>query len=117
MLNRIAGKALMALALAASQACLLADEKGVLTIGSKAPSLDVEHWVSDGNGAFKPVTAFQPGKVYVVEFWATDVVAVELLPVVIAPAVVVVVVLIKTSNALTVNNQYANWITVRSQAF
>jgi hypothetical protein len=30
---------------------------------------------------------------------------------------VVVVVLIKTSNALTVNNQYADWITVRSQAF
>ncbi len=71
MLNRLAGKALMALAMAASQACLLADEKDVLTIGSKAPSLDVEHWVSDGNGAFKPVTAFQPGKVYVVEFWAT----------------------------------------------
>ncbi len=42
-----------------------------LTIGSKAPSLDIEHWVSDGNGKFKPVTQFDPGRVYVVEFWAT----------------------------------------------
>jgi thiol-disulfide isomerase/thioredoxin len=42
-----------------------------LTIGSPAPALDVEHWVQDGNGFFKPVTEFKPGKVYVVEFWAT----------------------------------------------
>lgn len=42
-----------------------------LTIGSKAPSIDVEHWVSDGNGKFKPVTEFEADKVYVVEFWAT----------------------------------------------
>lgn len=46
-------------------------ESEVLTIGSKAPELDVEHWVSTGNGKFKPVTTFEPGKVYVVEFWAT----------------------------------------------
>ena len=43
----------------------------MLTIGSKAPSIDVEHWVSDGNGKFKPVTEFEDDKVYVVEFWAT----------------------------------------------
>lgn len=42
-----------------------------LTIGSKAPELDVEHWVSNGAGKFQPVTAFKPGKVYIVEFWAT----------------------------------------------
>ncbi len=42
-----------------------------LTIGSTAPALDVEHWVQDGKGKFKPVTKFEPGKVYVVEFWAT----------------------------------------------
>lgn len=42
-----------------------------LTIGSPAPALDVEHWVQDGNGFFKPVTEFKPGNVYVVEFWAT----------------------------------------------
>ncbi|MFN9719361.1 MAG: redoxin domain-containing protein [Planctomycetota bacterium] len=50
-----------------------AEEEGdaVLTIGSKAPELDVEHWVSDGHGKFRPVTTFESGKVYVVEFWAT----------------------------------------------
>lgn len=42
-----------------------------LGIGSEAPALDVEHWVQDGNGFFKPVTTFDAGKVYVVEFWAT----------------------------------------------
>jgi len=42
-----------------------------LGIGSPAPKLDVEHWVQDGNGFFKPVTEFKPGHVYVVEFWAT----------------------------------------------
>ncbi len=42
-----------------------------LTIGSKAPALDIEHWVQDGNGKFKPVTEFAKGKVYIVEFWAT----------------------------------------------
>ena len=43
----------------------------LLTIGSAAPEINVEHWVSDGHGKFKPVTSFEPGKVYVVEFWAT----------------------------------------------
>lgn len=42
-----------------------------LTIGSPAPSIDVEHWVQDGEGKFKPVTQFKKDKVYVVEFWAT----------------------------------------------
>lgn len=43
----------------------------LLTVGSSAPALDVEHWVQDGGGKFKPVTKFEAGKVYVVEFWAT----------------------------------------------
>lgn len=42
-----------------------------LTIGSVAPELDIEHWVQNGNGRFKPVTKFAKDKVYVVEFWAT----------------------------------------------
>lgn len=42
-----------------------------LTIGSKAPTLDIEHWVSNGHDKFKPVKEFETGKVYVVEFWAT----------------------------------------------
>ncbi|WDQ19318.1 TlpA disulfide reductase family protein [Rhodopirellula sp. P2] len=39
-----------------------------LTIGSPAPSLDIEHWVGESPS---PVSEFEPGKVYVVEFWAT----------------------------------------------
>lgn len=42
-----------------------------LEIGSPAPPLEIEHWLQDGNGFFKPVTNFETGKVYVVEFWAT----------------------------------------------
>ncbi len=42
-----------------------------LTIGSKAPELNIEHWVSDGDGKFKHTTKFEDGKVYLVEFWAT----------------------------------------------
>ncbi|MGB1925647.1 MAG: TlpA disulfide reductase family protein [Rubripirellula sp.] len=42
-----------------------------LKIGSTAPDLAIEHWIQDGNGFFKPVTKFEKGKVYVVEFWAT----------------------------------------------
>lgn len=42
-----------------------------LDIGSKAPALDIETWISNRDGAFKPVTEFEDGKVYVIEFWAT----------------------------------------------
>lgn len=45
--------------------------EGALSIGSKAPALDIEHWISNGNGAFEAVTEFAAGQVYVVEFWAT----------------------------------------------
>jgi thiol-disulfide isomerase/thioredoxin len=38
-----------------------------LTIGSPAPAIDIEHWFHD----HEPITAFEAGKVYVVEFWAT----------------------------------------------
>jgi thiol-disulfide isomerase/thioredoxin len=37
-----------------------------LTIGDRAPSLKIDKWVKGD-----PVTEFQSGKVYVVEFWAT----------------------------------------------
>lgn len=42
-----------------------------LEVGSVAPKLNVEHWVQNGSGKFSKVTGFTPGKVYVVEFWAT----------------------------------------------
>jgi len=65
-----------AIAVAGSMACAslpanALDATAELGIGSDAPSLDVEHWIQDGNGFFKPVTDFKDGKVYVVEFWAT----------------------------------------------
>lgn len=43
----------------------------LLTIGSPAPKLSIEHWVQDAPSKRKPVTEFEQGKVYVVEFWAT----------------------------------------------
>ena len=48
-----------------------ADDDGLLTVGSKAPSIDVEHWLQDGDGKFSHVKEFKSGKVYIVEFWAT----------------------------------------------
>ncbi len=42
-----------------------------LAVGSKAPALDIAHWISDGHGEFPHVSEFVPGKIYVVEFWAT----------------------------------------------
>ena len=41
-----------------------------LTIGDKAPKLDIEHWVH-AEGDEQKVTVFKTGQVYVVEFWAT----------------------------------------------
>lgn len=47
----------------------------VLTIGDVAPDIDIAYWVKgvemDRRGNFTPVTSFVPGKVYVLEFWAT----------------------------------------------
>lgn len=42
-----------------------------LTVGSKAPAIDVEHWLQQGDDKFEPISTFEEGKVYVVEFWAT----------------------------------------------
>lgn len=62
-------------ALIASACCYgVADQArcdDLLTIGSEAPALDVEHWVQNGEGKFKKVSKFEKDKVYVVEFWAT----------------------------------------------
>lgn len=42
-----------------------------LVVGSKAPALNIQHWVSDGGGEYPHTTDFKPGQIYVVEFWAT----------------------------------------------
>ncbi len=45
-------------------ACINAEDR--LVVGSKAPPLDIEHWLNK-----EPVPKFEKGKVYVIEFWAT----------------------------------------------
>jgi thiol-disulfide isomerase/thioredoxin len=44
----------------------LAAQKPALAVGSPAPQLQIEKWVKG-----EPVTGFEKGKTYVVEFWAT----------------------------------------------
>ena len=63
-------RSVLAAALAAALPAAAMAEPGSLTIGDKAPKLDIEHWFSTGSG-FGKVSDFEPGKVYVVEFWAT----------------------------------------------
>ncbi|MFT5126023.1 MAG: thiol-disulfide isomerase/thioredoxin [Kiritimatiellia bacterium] len=46
-------------------------KKAKLGIGDPAPALAIEHWFSLGDGAFKEVTSFEKGHVYVLDFWAT----------------------------------------------
>lgn len=61
-----------ALALTALVAlCCPLAAKADLTVGSKAPKLDIEHWVSTNEGKFPKINTFEPNKVYIVEFWAT----------------------------------------------
>lgn len=66
---------------AALLACLTGPasaDSELLTIGSTAPQLDVDHWFALGEApegaepeAPAPITAFESDQVYVVEFWAT----------------------------------------------
>lgn len=47
------------------------DEEAILTVGSKAPALNIETWFSDREGEFEQTTEFEPGKIYLIDFWAT----------------------------------------------
>jgi thiol-disulfide isomerase/thioredoxin len=38
-----------------------------LAIGSKAPVIEIEHWFHEK----EPITSFEDGRIYVIEFWAT----------------------------------------------
>ena len=65
-----------ALASSLALGCSSASAESRLTIGDKAPALDIEHWLSLGGGLegkdkFEKVTNFADDKVYIVEFWAT----------------------------------------------
>lgn len=42
-----------------------------LTLGSPAPALHVDHWITTGPSPLPTELKFEPGTVYVVEFWAT----------------------------------------------
>ncbi len=42
-------------------------ESDSLTIGSPAPAIDIDHWFHGK----EPITSFEKGHVYVIEFWAT----------------------------------------------
>lgn len=66
-----------AAALIATPICLAqaAAEQKTLEVGDKAPAIDVEHWIKGDNllngRQLAPVTEFENGNVYVLEFWAT----------------------------------------------
>ncbi len=55
-----------ALALWVPTVCMAGDDYDTLTIGDKAPTTEISHWLK-GN----PVAEFEDGNVYVMEFWAT----------------------------------------------
>ncbi len=57
-------KLVLAVSLLAGSAMAMAD--ATLKVGSPAPALKVAKWFKG-----KPIEKFEPGKVYVVEFWAT----------------------------------------------
>ncbi|NDC62469.1 MAG: hypothetical protein EBZ59_00425 [Planctomycetia bacterium] len=40
-------------------------------IGSPAAGVAIEHWMTPGHEPTPPFTAFEPGRIYVIEFWAT----------------------------------------------
>jgi len=54
-----------------AQTVNLAGDEAILTIGSKAPALGIETWFSDREGEFERTTEFEPGKIYLIDFWAT----------------------------------------------
>jgi thiol-disulfide isomerase/thioredoxin len=61
----------MSFALVPGSIQLLAQDEPALTIGTKAPAINIEHWVSLGKDRFKAIETFEKDKVYIVEFWAT----------------------------------------------
>ncbi|MEL7499450.1 MAG: redoxin domain-containing protein [Planctomycetota bacterium] len=46
------------------------DEKPAITVGSDAPEIDVEYWISDDNGYFLHTKEFEKGNIYVIDFWS-----------------------------------------------
>ncbi|MCH7572701.1 MAG: redoxin domain-containing protein [Planctomycetes bacterium] len=63
---RITTIAAAALALSIAGICQAGDEDKTLTIGDKAPGIDITHWLKG-----EKIDEFEKDKVYVLEFWAT----------------------------------------------
>ncbi|MFI4881068.1 MAG: redoxin domain-containing protein [Phycisphaerales bacterium JB064] len=63
------------IALPARSAPLTQDTIETLSIGDRVPAIAVEHWVrlesQKGKAANEPLARFEPGTVYVIDFWAT----------------------------------------------
>ncbi len=57
------------MSLLAAEICTAQENE--LTIGSAAPPLQIEHWISKSPHSQSKELEFETGKVYVVEFWAT----------------------------------------------
>ena len=58
-------RSIVSAAVALSLAASVFGQQKKLAVGDNAPGLDIEKWVKGSE------TTIQPGKVYVVEFWAT----------------------------------------------
>ncbi len=62
----VAALAMSAAVSAADPATTQAARQPTLKVGDSAPAMDVDRWLKG-----EPVTTFQPGTIYVIEFWAT----------------------------------------------
>ncbi len=66
--------AVLSIGLVSSKLLVAQDSKPeeILTVGSKAPAIVAEHWLTKGDGQFNADAEFQTGKVYVIAFWGTQ---------------------------------------------
>ncbi len=71
LVNCVSSIAALATLIMTSVSCTAAAPLDGLTIGSNAPSLDIEHWLQTGKSQLPKVKKFEKDKVYVIEFWAT----------------------------------------------
>ncbi len=77
MRRKLYGLTAVALTAGLTLAASAGDEKAgtTLTIGDPAPDIDIAHWIKgvevDSETGFTPLTSFEDGRVYVLEFWAT----------------------------------------------
>ncbi|WP_182870856.1 TlpA disulfide reductase family protein [Rhodopirellula sp. JC639] len=55
----------------ASLAILSAEQPQTLTVGDRAPALEIEQWIHSNDEELQPVREFENGKVYIIEFWGT----------------------------------------------